>query len=292
MIRFKTVVLGCASVLLLCVGCQPSGGGLGASASISDKPEDAVKGFIAAVNAKDDKAAQSFVFMNGATVIPDVLKQFPITFEASDYKATMTEPYLADVAFNLKTSSEGSAPGMNGEGPDHVSLVAVGGKWKILPAMLAAPGSTSRMSLSSFVALMGMSQVFGQAKKAAEATSSLSNAKQLAMATLMYCGDSDEVFPLATNTVDGIMPYMKNRDLLTSPGDPKGSISYSFNDAVLGKSMTGVVYPATTVLLYEGKDRKLNFAHDGKAAVAFCDGHAKLYTEEEAKTLNWDPAKQ
>jgi prepilin-type processing-associated H-X9-DG protein len=48
-------------------------------------------------------------------------------------------------------------------------------------------------------------------------------------------------------------------------------------------------------MLYEGKDGKLNFKHDGKAAVAFADGHAKLVTEEEAKTLIWKlppPAKK
>lgn len=290
--RFTTVVLGCALALLSCVGCNSSSGALGSAATITDKPEDAVKGFIAAVNARDNKAAQSFIFLNGTTVMSEVLKEVPVTFEATDYKATMTEPYLADVAFSLKTTSTGTGPNldMNGVAPDHVALVAVGGKWKIIPAIMSVPGS-SRMSLGTFVAFMGMSQVFGQAKKAAEATSSLSNAKLLAVATLMYCGDSDDVFPLAKNTVDGIMPYVKNRDVLTSPGDPKGSISYSFNDAILGKSSAGVANPATTVLLYEGKDRKLNFAHDGKAAVAFCDGHAKLYTEEAAKSLNWDPTK-
>ncbi len=44
-------------------------------------------------------------------------------------------------------------------------------------------------------------------------------------------------------------------------------------------------------MIYEGHDHKLNFVHEGKAAVAFCDGHAKMVDAAEAAALNWDPAK-
>ncbi len=287
MVRFAAFLLTVA----VAVGCKPSSGGLGAASNApADKPEDAVKAFVAALNAKDDKAAQALVFMDATASTSDVLKQLPLTFTATDYKATMTEPYLAVVSYKLSTKSETGIPPSTNDVADQVSVLAVGGKWKILPGRIAF-GSGSEASLGTMVSVMGMSEGFAKAKTAAQATSSLSNAKRIALGVIMYAGDCDDRYPLATNTIDGIMPYLKNRDLFTSPGDPKGSVSYSFNEKVLGTSAVAVTSPATTVLLYEGKDHKLNFAHDGKAAVAFCDGHAKLYTEEESKTLNWDPTK-
>ncbi len=48
--------------------------------------------------------------------------------------------------------------------------------------------------------------------------------------------------------------------------------------------------PAQTVLLYEGKNMQFDFKHDGRTAVAFADGHAKLLTPEEAKNVFWYPS--
>jgi len=47
--------------------------------------------------------------------------------------------------------------------------------------------------------------------------------------------------------------------------------------------------PANTVLVYEGKDGKLNFHHNGRAAVAFADGRARLIGGAEAKNLRRNP---
>jgi prepilin-type processing-associated H-X9-DG protein len=53
--------------------------------------------------------------------------------------------------------------------------------------------------------------------------------------------------------------------------------------------MTSVDDPTRTILVYEGKGGQLSFRHNGKAAVAFVDGHAQLVTPEEAKKLIWKP---
>jgi prepilin-type N-terminal cleavage/methylation domain-containing protein len=72
--------------------------------------------------------------------------------------------------------------------------------------------------------------VFAQAKAAAKKTSSLSNIKQTALATLMYSGDYDDVFPFASggdwwypngSWVWGTQPYIKNYPMLVDPSDPK-----------------------------------------------------------------------
>ncbi|MEJ5170225.1 MAG: DUF1559 domain-containing protein [Fimbriimonadales bacterium] len=73
--------------------------------------------------------------------------------------------------------------------------------------------------------------VFAQAKAAAKKTQSLSNIKQLALAVKMYQTDYDDVYPVGCGScwwqprdggwTYGILPYMKNWEILRSPGDPK-----------------------------------------------------------------------
>ncbi len=80
--------------------------------------------------------------------------------------------------------------------------------------------------------------VFAQAKLAAKKTADLSNAKQIGTATQIYLGDSDDTNPMVVYTTDGnglipgtgsdfysifdaLQPYSKNKDLFTSPGEPK-----------------------------------------------------------------------
>jgi len=70
--------------------------------------------------------------------------------------------------------------------------------------------------------------VFAQAKLAAKKTASLSNIKQITLASQMYSNDYDDVVPLAyeTNTYTtwsmGVQPYVKNWDLFFSPlGGPR-----------------------------------------------------------------------
>ncbi len=92
--------------------------------------------------------------------------------------------------------------------------------------------------------------VFAQAKAAAKKTSSLSNVKQLALAALMYNGDSDNVWLVhsywegapgaAWDTAEGkafywtgrLLPYVKTVGLFRSPGDggnpPNGGLPISY----------------------------------------------------------------
>ena len=80
--------------------------------------------------------------------------------------------------------------------------------------------------------------VFAQAKLAAKKAADLSNAKQIGTATQLYLGDADDTNPMVVYTTDGngvipgtgtdfysvfdaLQPYSKNKDLFTSPADPK-----------------------------------------------------------------------
>lgn len=79
--------------------------------------------------------------------------------------------------------------------------------------------------------------VFASAKEAAMKTACLSNQKQIATGTLIYCADSDDVFPLSAyikaplspdprlrvvSIYDSIAPYVKNLDTFQCPSDRPG----------------------------------------------------------------------
>jgi len=93
--------------------------------------------------------------------------------------------------------------------------------------------------------------VFAQAKAAAKKAADLSNTKQLNTAAQIYMSDSDDVMPIFFTRITGgvclptdptvcgvrsmwqfhLYPYLKNQDILTAPGDTKGTTSLlnSFN---------------------------------------------------------------
>lgn len=108
-------------------------------------------------------------------------------------------------------------------------------------------------------------------------TAALSHVKQLTLAMLMYATDYDDLTPYAqsTKTVAYVTePYMKN-DAIWETGNPEGSKFY-FNMAIAGVSLSNVLDPAATVMFYESRGWP-----DGRRIVSFCDGHAKIITENE-----------
>ncbi len=81
--------------------------------------------------------------------------------------------------------------------------------------------------------------VFAQAREKARSSACLSNAKQLALATLMYVQDNDELFPQSVYSMDtpilmpgtnarvftlydAVMPYIKNIDIFVCPSNRPG----------------------------------------------------------------------
>lgn len=146
-------------------------------------------------------------------------------------------------------------------------------------AMLAAFAEGNEMQLNAFTT----------ARERARSIWCLSNCKQLGLAAMMYVADYDDVFPPSVKWDSAVEPYFKNRAFLSCPLDKRGSISYSMNPALAGATATQVLYPAETVLFYDGKDGKFNFRHQGKAAVTFADGHGELIDPARAATVRWNP---
>jgi prepilin-type processing-associated H-X9-DG protein len=125
------------------------------------------------------------------------------------------------------------------------------------------------------------------AKAKSQAATCLSQGKRLGLSIIYYVEDHEEVYPPIQSWVQKTKSKWDSPDLITCPLDEEGYVSYSMNKLVAGQSVAEMYSPAETVLLYEGRDAKLSFKHDGKAVVVFADGHVRLITAEAAKNLIW-----
>ena len=141
--------------------------------------------------------------------------------------------------------------------------------------LLSAFGKKSRDSGSSH--LVPGSEEFKSAQ-----SETLNNVKQIGLGLIMYCNDYDDVFPYVqdTNSVKPLIePYLKNKSLWHSDNSKGGRIL--FNMGVAGVTSSSIELPAESVLLFESDPWE-----DGRRAVCFCDGHAKLVTDLEWKLLS------
>lgn len=129
------------------------------------------------------------------------------------------------------------------------------------------------------------------------AQNSLENLRKLALAANGLTQDYDEAYAFSPRyTIEAVGPYLgfardPNRDELiqqtfTVPGTTE---TYTFNARLSGVKYEAFKDRPHTVLFYEGQDEKPVFRYDGKAAIAFVDGHAALITKDEAEKLRWKP---
>lgn len=129
--------------------------------------------------------------------------------------------------------------------------------------------------------------IFAKGPRPHRQTTCLSNLKQVALASLMYAQDYDEVFVRMPGWDDALDPYIKNRDVFHCPSDRrKVSLSYGMNPHVAGLSVPtrqsedaqSLVLPddaATIVAFYDGEGPEIIERHNDGANFAFMDGHAK-----------------
>ena len=135
-----------------------------------------------------------------------------------------------------------------------------------------------------------LSPVTGRAHSSAQAATCESNVKQISLGLIEYTQDSDEVFPpSAAAYKDVLAPYVKDEAVYHCPADEGEGVTYSLNANLQGVSLEKLAHPEAVVAVYEGKDQKLDFRHDGKAVVGFADGRVKTVTEDEAAGLQWKP---
>ena len=122
----------------------------------------------------------------------------------------------------------------------------------------------------------------------------LSNAKQVALAAIMYSVDWDDRYPAGMSDERqfqyALNPYVKNSSVFRSLNPAGGMIGPNPNLA--GVPTGGVIDPMNTALAFEAYDWS-----DGTRIVAFTDGHAnkvegfsvatdlEVELDEEARTI-------
>jgi prepilin-type processing-associated H-X9-DG protein len=255
-------------------------------------PEATVQSFLTELGSAHLKEAAACVKgvkldAAGLDALAQQVKKDPATLTLSDAKSTITGT-TANVTGKV-TVKAASQPKSDTFDTD-VNLVSADGAWLIVPR----PQAELKKGNDDLLNLMAYSftdpKVFKEANEAARGASCLSNVKQVSLGAMMFVQDWDEVFKLKAETYKkSLMPYIKNASIFTCPSDKAGATSYSFNDNLAGVKLAKVKSPAETVMIYEGKNGKLDFRHQGRAAVGFADGHAKLVDAAAAKKLRWMP---
>ncbi len=105
--------------------------------------------------------------------------------------------------------------------------------------------------------------VFAQAKAAAKKTASLSNVKQTALGSLIYSGDSDDMFTFGSGNdwwypngswVWNVQPYIKSYPMLVDPSDPK---SHAFWPSWMDpKTTLSISYAGNSLIKWNGTDNQ------------------------------------
>jgi hypothetical protein len=109
-------------------------------------------------------------------------------------------------------------------------------------------------------------------------TQSLSNAKQVATAIMIYMSDYDDILPYVESTKflhKVIEPYSRNTEIFKTL-NPNGEGDLRYNVGIAGMLGTDIENPADVPLLYDPKPWP-----DGTYLVAFLDSHAKFVSSEE-----------
>lgn len=151
--------------------------------------------------------------------------------------------------------------------------------------------------LISFVVLIFFGSECLHNHESGRLSASLSNAKQLALSTLMYTADNDEHCPSDYYWMDRILPYVKNKGLYEDPAMQnleERQYGYAFFKPLSQIDVSTIADPMATPLIFQSTLLYWNATSDlstlpkpprygGANIFAFLDGHGK------AMTPTWPP---
>jgi hypothetical protein len=156
-----------------------------------------------------------------------------------------------------------------------------------------------------FIAIMMaiLMPAFAGARTQAMTTASISNARKICLAMMMYCDDNDGSFPPSDNWPDVLAPYFNNnRALLTSAFNPEAGRAYAMNVQLEGWKMQDIRQPHRTVLIFEarfggpsaGGRELLPESPRGRRGyiIGFLDGHVECIRPGRLEDLIWMPGTQ
>ena len=180
------------------------------------------------------------------------------------------------------------SPGGTRAVTDVFRLRQIDGQWRILAESVR---NENGLPPSIMAMILKDSTPVRQAQTAAKKTVCLSHVKQLALGTIMYAGDYDDVLPDASKWRASVSPYLKNDSVFHCPEDPRPAkvSSYRMNPALSRKSLAKIGRPAETVMILEADGAEFTPRHAGMGSVGFTDGHAKVVTADAYKTYRQKP---
>lgn len=253
-------------------------------------PESAVRSFLAGFCGGDlDKCVaciENAKYNSAFDAFGKDLKKHPLSYTVGDVQTQLD----ADKATVRMTGTVSDPTGTLQKFSSVVKLHKGDGGWHIIPDKEAAAQRNPEDPVNAIACSLIEPHTLTRANDMARMASCLSNLKQIALGVLMLVQDSDEKYAVKADSYKRtIMPYIKNDKVFHCPSDDGDIVSYSFNPHIAGVSLAKINLPASTVMVYEGKAGKLNFKHAGKAGVAFADGHVRMISETDAKSLRWMP---
>jgi prepilin-type processing-associated H-X9-DG protein len=245
-------------------------------------PERTVRSFVSSING--GRLVQAAQHVSGAALgqhLKELEKNAGKTeIKLSNLKVTLGAKNTATATYDLQIE----APQPRSVKNDSLNLVKKGANWLIVPA---APNRNSPLSLSSLAMFLANPKLVTSNKAATTSTTCLSQIKQLSIGTMMAYQDLKNVFSFNASTWQkAVLPYLQDKKILACPEGGAG-VAYSFNQSLSGKKASDFTNPSSIVMIYEGSGGKLNFRHNGRAAVAMMDGSSKFVDQAGAKSLKW-----
>jgi hypothetical protein len=236
------------------------------AALIADTPEATITAFVAAFNAGDTAGMARQVA--GKTRPTTRMGVGGSKLEVKIAKSTISDD---DAYLEVDTAFTGTSTPPNAKGHSVVHLRRENGDWRIVPeSFMSVP------SLGVLATIVTDSPSLNLARRAAESTQSLSNVKQLAIATIMYANDHNERLPAASRFKVSIMPYLRNSEVFTAPGATKGTVGYFFEPRLSGWRFSAIPNLSATAMILQGTPKKTAFPYRGRTPLGYADGHVKM----------------
>jgi prepilin-type processing-associated H-X9-DG protein len=276
-------------------------------------PEATLRSFIAALNRYDVNGAAACV--EGGQVsamlkeLPKSLKEFRVSMRVEGLQTSVrkNEATVTVERFVVQQYAAGAPPerrDMTQEiGAQNVFVQRRAGKWKLVPPARIA-STEPETSLSRYISLFAMTREVEQTMRAeAYEAVCISNMRQLGLGVFQMSFIANQPLRLKGSLKKNLEAHIRSggdsgnsvtaarvEPLFHCPADKSDAGSYSFNRNLEGMTQQDVdrlANPRRTVLLYEGKNGRLDFRHNGRATVGFTDGSARLVDRQQAKSLRW-----
>ncbi|MBS1720224.1 MAG: hypothetical protein JST35_07245 [Armatimonadetes bacterium] len=252
-------------------------------------PVATVKAFVAAINAGDFVSARMQLLAPGNSNDAESLKVigFKLELQRCELKSRDANSAIVTCRARKSTSREFRTDPVTGDN-EEVQLTKVGEQWKI--CLLDPNLYVNRpLHVNQLVFLLGRYGDSGLRVIAqnVECSKTVRRGKQLATCMLLYVADNDDVLPKAANWKKAILPYVRSGDPFTVPPDKAGTVSWSYNGKLAGKSWALIENPEAVVFFYLGKGGQPDYRFGNRTVVVFCDGHVKAMTKAEVAKVKW-----